>query len=383
MRIFHTADWHLGKLLHGESLNEDQAYILSSITNLAVESEPDVIIIAGDLYDRAVPPASAVRLLSDTLVALNEKLPEVPILAIAGNHDSADRLEFAADLLARNRVHIVGSYRRDARPVRLEDEHGPVDFFLLPYLYPVDVRVELKDDLIQSHELATKAALGAWSSHMDDSARKVLIAHAFVEGGKESDSERPVAMGGSGFVHSSVFDEFDYVALGHLHEPQYCGRPEVSYAGSPLKYSMSETDHKKSITIADLDGDGRVAIDVVPLHPMRDLRRIDGTLEDLLNQPPLPGTADDYVVVELTDRGALLDPMGRLREIYPKILSIDRPHLDRVSRDPDTELSREDLKQSEVDLFTSFYQQVTGEELETDQIESFEKVVEQVLSEDN
>jgi len=380
VRILHTADWHLGKILHGVPLLEDQAHVLEQICAIAEAQKPDVILIAGDLYDRSVPPADAVRLLSDTLgrlVALG-----VPVLVIAGNHDAPDRLEFGAGIFAQHQLHIVGHYRADAEPIRIEDDHGPVDFYLLPYLHPSAVRIELDDDSFMTHEAATAAALKAWESRWDadtPGARKVLAAHAFVEGGSESDSERPLMVGGSGTVPSGVFDSFDYVALGHLHAPQTMGRSSICYSGSIMKYSLSEVEHSKSVSLVDVGPEGEISVEQIPLRARRDLRRITGKLQTLLDNPPLPGTDEDYIVATLLDKTALLDPMGRLREIFPNILAIERPHLER--RDDGAELSREDLKQDDADLFASFFQQVTGEKLLKSQRTAFTKVAEEILAE--
>lgn len=369
MRLLHTADWHLGKILHGASLLEDQAHILGQFVDIARREKPDVIIIAGDLYDRAVPPAEAVALLSKTLADLAAD-PGVPILAIAGNHDSADRVAFGSELLAKAKVHLAGRFNptpEACAPITLTDKHGdPVQFFLLPFLFPPEVREALGDDSISTHEQATRAALDQLRPHFDKNARQVLIAHAFVAGGLESESERPLSVGGSGTVPAVIFEDFHYIALGHLHAPQQVEMHKVRYSGSPLKYSFSEKAHNKSVSLVDLHSDGTIHhLEEIPLTPRRDLRAIEGSLEQLLASEPDDRHRNDYLLVELTDKGALLDPMGRLREIFPNILIIERPALEHEGGE--TTLTREDLKQDEVTLFKAFYQQVTGETLDEDQ----------------
>ena len=368
MRILHTADWHLGKILHGASLLDDQAHILAQFVDIARREKPDVIIIAGDLYDRAVPPADAVALLSKTLAELAAD-PAVPILAIAGNHDSADRVAFGSELFAKANVHLAGRFDpKGTEPIVIDSRHGRAQFFLLPFLYPAEVRELLNDEGIASHEQATRAALDTLRPHFDKDARQVLIAHAFVAGGIESESERPLSVGTSGTVPAKVFEDFHYVALGHLHASQEVDFHKVRYSGSPLKYSFSEIAHDKSATLVDLHADGDIHhLEEIPLTPRRDLRKLEGDLESLLHHKPDPRHREDYLLVELTDTGALLDPMGRLREIYPNILLIERPALEHQGDGEASTLTREDLKQDEVTLFKNFYQQVTGKELEQDQ----------------
>lgn len=378
MRILHTADWHLGKILHGASLIDDQAHILARIVEIAREQKPDVIIIAGDLYDRAVPPADAVTLLSKTLAELAAD-PGVPILAVAGNHDSAERLAFGSELLARANVHLVGRFDpAHSAPITLDSKHGRVQFFLLPFLFPPEVREALGDPEIVSHDQATRAALESLRPHFDASARQVLVAHAFIAGGIESESERPISVGGSGTVPAAVFQDFHYIALGHLHAPHHVEMHKVRYAGSPLKYSFSEVRHNKSVTLVDLRADGELHhLEEIPLTPLRDLRKIEGSLEQILQSKPDPRHRDDYLLVELADTGALLDPMGRLRDIFPNVLLIERPALEHQGGEgADTTLTREDLKQDEVTLFKAFYQQVTGTDLDEEQQRSFSGIVE-------
>ena len=377
MRILHTADWHLGKILHGASLLDDQAHILAQFVDIARREMPDVIIIAGDLYDRAVPPAEAVALLSKTLAELAAE-PAVPILAIAGNHDSADRVAFGSELFAKANVHLAGRFDPDnTEAITIDSKHGRAQFFLLPFLYPAEVRESLSNAGISTHEQATRAAIDALRPHFDKDARQVLIAHAFVAGGIESESERPLSVGGSGTVPAAIFEDFHYVALGHLHASQEVGFQQVRYSGSPLKYSFSEIAHDKSATLVDLRADGDIHhLEEIPLTPRRDLRKLEGDLESLLTRKPAPRHRDDYLLVELSDTGALLDPMGRLREVYPNILLIERPALDHQGDGEGSTLTREDLKQDEVTLFKNFYQQVTGTDLDDDQQKAISSTVE-------
>lgn len=368
MRILHTADWHLGKWLHGQSLLEDQAFILEQILAVARDQRPDAVVLAGDVYDRSVPPAPAVELFSATLDRFHHELG-IPLLFIAGNHDSPERLAFAAGILARSRIFVAGSFDTGAPPIRLEDAHGPVDFHLIPFLHPAHVRSALGDETLTGHDAATAAAVATLRPNLRPNVRHVAVAHAFVAGAKECESERPLTVGGSGAVPASVFEGFHYTALGHLHGAQGAGKGQLRYSGSPLKYSFSEVDHEKSVTLVELDARGVPAVTEFPLVPKRNLRVIEGMLDDLLSRKPAASEREDYLMVRLLDTAALLDPMGRLREVYPNVLQIERPVFEHAGAD--AALSREDLKQDELALFRSFFSQVTGEELSEEQAEAF------------
>lgn len=371
MRILHTADWHLGKWLHGQSLLEDQAFILEQILELARDQRPDAVVLAGDVYDRSVPPAPAVELFSITLDRFQRDLG-VPFFFIAGNHDSPERLAFAAGILARSRIFVAGQFVSGPAPVRLEDAHGPVDFHLIPYLHPVHVRTALGDETLNSHDTATAAAMATIRPHLDPQVRHVALAHAFVAGSRECESERPLTVGGSGAVPAQVFEGFHYTALGHLHGAQHAGGERLRYSGSPLKYSFSEAGHRKSVSLVELNGRGEVAVTEFPLIPRRNLRVIEGMLDELLGRKPPAAEREDYLLIRLLDGSALLDPLGRLREVYPNVLQIERPAFERSGEE--TGLSREDLKQDELSLFRSFFTQVTGEALTEEQAEAFRTV---------
>src|SRR5690554_3929586 len=311
MRFLHTSDWHLGRILHGRSLIEDQAHVLDRFVDLVRDARPDAVLIAGDVYDRAVPPAEAVELLDDTLsrIVLGQG---VPVLVIAGNHDSPERLGFGARLLAERGLTIVG--RVDApRAVAFEDDWGRVVVHPLPYAEPALVRDAFGDD-VADHEAALAALLGRVRAAHPAGVRSVVMAHAFVAGGAESDSERPLSVGGSAVVDAGLFDGFDYVALGHLHRPQRVGADHVRYAGSLLKYSTSEAGHAKSVSLVELRAPGERTVEEIALAPLRDLRVLTGPLDALIASAATDPAREDYVFARLTDRGALLDPMARLRE---------------------------------------------------------------------
>ncbi|MEO0444602.1 MAG: exonuclease SbcCD subunit D [Verrucomicrobiota bacterium] len=365
MRILHTADWHLGKSLHGHSLLEDQARFLDLFVDMVKSEKPDVLLLAGDVYDRSVPPSSAVELFSDTLERLASlSSTPLPLLIIAGNHDCGERLSFASDILRRQALHIAGAYHPGSRPVLLEDQDGPVAFHLLPYLFPAELRAHHPEDDSSDHQALTQTALQHLPSK--ETSREVLVAHAFVDGGEESDSERPLSIGGSGAVPAVLFERFQYTALGHLHAPQSLSS-RIRYPGSPLKYSFSEHEHEKSVSIVELDAAGECRLETLPLRPRTDLRVLEGSLKDLLQQGQAAPDRDDYLLIRLTDTEALLDPFGKLKEVFPHLLHLERPGLQRNLHEND--LHREDLRKDDVTLFQSFFHQVTGEPMNPQQVD--------------
>lgn len=359
MRLIHTADWHLGRTFYECRLIEDQAHILDQFITLVREAAPDAVVIAGDIYDRAVPPADAVILLDEVLDRLVRAL-EVPVIAIAGNHDGPERLQFGSRILAGGRLHLAGLFRGLPEPVRLADADGAVDLYALPYAEPPVVRAGLGGGVLTDHDAAMAAVLEPLVAGMSARrpSRAVLVAHGFVAGGTESESERVLAVGGSGAIGIDRFDGFDYVALGHLHRPQSAGRPAVRYAGSLLKYSFDEASHAKSVSLVEMDRTGRVQVETIALSPRRDVRVLEGRLLDLLARPVADGR-DDYLLVRLTDPGPVLDAMPRLRSLYPNALSIERTAL--VGGPGGAAGERRDHRRIEaIDLFGDFYHHVTG-----------------------
>jgi exonuclease SbcD len=367
MKILHTADWHLGRSLDGQPLLEDQAHLLTQLVDLAVAEAVDVVVVAGDVYDRAVPPADAVALLDEVLTRLAGEA-RIPVLVVAGNHDSPTRLGFGGRLLAPGGVVLRGRLD-DLAPVVLDDAHGPVAFYPVPYVEPVFARALPGGAAVTDHQEAVSHVVGALRAAAVPGRRAVLIGHAFVAGGRESESERPLAVGGSGAVRPDTFAGFDLVLLGHLHRPQTAGSPRLTYAGSLLKYSFAEADHAKSVTLVELDGAGGAVTRRVPLAPRRDLRVIVGSFQELVTRPEDFGPRDDYLCAHLTDPGPVLEPMARLRAVYPHLLELQfrrpapvagaaPPAADRHRREP-------------VALFRAFYRDMVGEELDAAHLEAF------------
>lgn len=372
MRFIHTADWHIGRQFHNVSLLEDQVHALEQVVEIVRETGAEALVIAGDLYDRAVPPADAVRLLGETLERVVLGL-RVPVIAIAGNHDSPERIGFASHLLAGRGLHLFGPLANPLPVVTLADGDGPVRFHPLPYTEPALVRERFGAAGVHGHDAAMGALVASLALRPGE--RAVAVAHCFVTGGEGSESERPLTVGGAEHVAANRFTPFRYAALGHLHRPQRVGE-HIHYAGSLLKYSFSEAGHRKSVTLVELDAAGACRAERIPLSPRRDLRILEGRLAALLEGPAAGENRDDYLLVRLTDRHAILDAMGRLREIYPNVLHLERPGLfhDGEIRRP----GREQLRRSEETLFASFFEQATGEALRAEEAAAFAEVLEAV-----
>ncbi len=319
MKIVHLSDLHLGKRVNEFSMLEDQEYILSKIIEVIDGERPEAVVVAGDVYDKSVPPAEAVRLFDDFLVRLAQR--GLQVFIVSGNHDSAERLAFGSRLMESSGVRLAPVYDGNAESVTLEDEYGPVCFYMLPFVRPAAVRAILGDEEIQSCDGAVRAAVSRMAP--DPSARNVLVTHQFVTGAAVSESE-DASVGVLDSVDVSAFEPFDYVALGHIHGPQWVGRETVRYSGSPLKYSFSEKDQEKSVTVAELGPKGSVKTRTVPLTPLRELREIRGTYAELTLRENYQGTAvEDYLRAVLTDEEDVPDAMGRLRAVYPNLMKLD------------------------------------------------------------
>ncbi|MGF7143753.1 exonuclease SbcD [Anaerotaenia torta] len=319
MKFFHLSDLHLGKRVNEFSMLEDQWDILQKIVVLAKEHKPDVVLIAGDVYDKSMPIVEAVQLLDRFLVWLNEL--GIAVFIVSGNHDNAERVAFGAELLKNSSVHIVQSYNGKIAPVTLSDEYGDINIWMLPYLKPSLVRRHFPDRDVITYSDAISAALS--NANLDASTRNVLIAHQFVTGAITCESE-DISVGGSENVDGSVFDEFDYVALGHIHRPQQIGRETLRYSGTPLKYSFSEASHTKSVTVVDMDGKGEIIIAELPLVPLRDMREVRGTYNEIMNRNSYRGTnTEDYIHIVLTDEHDEPDAMAKLRNVYPNLMRLE------------------------------------------------------------
>ena len=320
MKLIHLSDLHLGKRVHECSMLDDQAYILQQILRIIRQEQPNGVLIAGDIYDKPVPPAEAVALLDDFLVQLSA-IP-CPAFLISGNHDSAERMAFGGRLMASSGIHVAPVYSGSVSPITLEDTWGSVRIYLLPFLKPAHVRHYFPNQEITSYTDALRTAVDAMA--VDTKLRNVLVTHQFVTGAIRCDSE-DLSVGGTDNVDAAVFDAFDYVALGHIHGPQAAGRETIRYCGTPLKYSFSEAGHKKSVTVVEMGPKGDVSVRTVPLVPLRDMVELRGTYEMLTRRDFYMGTSyqQDYLHITLTDEEDVPDAVSRLRIIYPNLLKLD------------------------------------------------------------
>lgn len=353
LRLLHTSDWHLGRSLHEEPLLEDQSWALDRLHELLTDERPDVLVVAGDVYDRAVPPAEAVALLDDFLTRVASL--GIPVVATSGNHDSADRLCFGARLLASRGVHLRGEVGRIGEPVEIP---GKGFVYAAPYVDPEVMRGISGDDAIRGHAAATQRALAA--AREDARSRPlptVLVGHAFVQGARETpDSERPLSVGGASSVPAEVLGGFDYVALGHLHAPQEVA-PSVRYSGSLLKYSFSEAAHDKSVALVEV-GRGAAEVRLVPLGQRRDVVRVRGTLDELLARPDLAAHERDLLEVTLDDSGYVLDAKLRLQRRFRHVLNVARAGLTAGGGAIARQVA--EAGQDDGRLFDSFFRHVTG-----------------------
>jgi len=371
MRFLHTSDWHLGKTLCNANLLEDQAHALEQVAAMVKETKAKALVVAGDIYDRAVPPKEAVALLDQTLDRIVRGLG-VPVLLIAGNHDSPERLGFASGFLETQGLHVAGPPDGDADPVRI----GTAAFHLLPYGDPATVRHLLGDPEVRTHQDALAAQLAWARAKHPEGCRFVAVAHAFVAGGEASDSELGLAIGGTGEVDAALFKACDYAALGHLHRPQEAGYSHVRYAGSLLKYSASEASHVKALTLVELPAKGPARTEPLPLTPRRDLRRLRGRFEDLMQGPH--GNPDDYLFLDLLDDGPVLDAMARLRQVYPNILGIQPAPAAAADTPEVPDLSRRELD-PEV-LFQTFFRETQGRGMDDEEAAVFREITGRALA---
>jgi DNA repair protein SbcD/Mre11 len=319
LRLLHTADWHLGRSLAGASFLEDQAHLLlGQFLDILRDTRPDALLIAGDVFDRAVPPVEAVELL-DAILGEAVLGLGIPTVLIPGNHDATERLAFGARLMRQGGLHIANSAL--GAPIRFHDAHGEVWVLPSGYASPLLLAQLLADDSVACHDSGFAVVCRRLRQSCPAGARMVMLAHAFLADGQESESERLLSVGGAKAVSPARFEGFHYVALGHLHRPQTLAGGRIRYAGSPLAYSFSEAGHAKSVTLVELDAAGGAHAEEIPLTPKRALRRLEGTLEEVLAGDTAQG-CEDYLHVRLTDPNPVWDPMTRLREAFPNVLEL-------------------------------------------------------------
>ncbi len=373
MKLIHLSDLHIGKRVNEFSMIEDQKYILKVILNIIDDEKPDGVLIAGDVYDKSVPSAEAVQLLDDFLCRLAKR--KLPTYIISGNHDSAERLSFGGRLMDMSGIHLSPVYNGKVEPFTLTDEYGKVNIYMLPFIKPVNVRRFFPDSEIESYTDAIKVAVD--SMNVDEKERNIIVTHQFVTGASRSESEE-ISVGGSDNVDASVFDAFDYVALGHIHGPQKIGRESVRYCGTPLKYSFSEANHKKSVTVVEMGEKSKIEIRTVPLVPKHDLREIKGKYEEILLKENYEGTnTEDYIHITLTDEEDIPDVMNRLRVIYPNIMKLDYDN--KRTRSNQAAGKAEGVeKKSPLELFSEFYYDRNGQTMSEEQTAFMQNLIEEI-----
>ncbi len=376
MKFLHISDLHIGKRVNEFSMLEDQKYILNQILAVAEETKAEGVIIAGDIYDRQVPSAEAVQVLDAFLTGLAQKGKLV--FAVSGNHDSPERIAFGAQLLKDRGVYFSPVYNGKTTELILRDEYGEISIFLLPFVKPAILRqvleAEGKETLVENSHDAVRIAIERMK--VDTTRRNLLVAHQFVTGAGRCDSEETTA-GGLDNVDASVFDAFDYVALGHIHSPQYVGKKTLRYCGTPLKYSFSEAEQEKSVTLVELKEKGEIALSQIPLAPLHDMCRIRGTYEQVMSRKYCPEKSrEDYVKITLTDEEDVPDAAQRLRTVYPNLMALCYDN-SRTRRNQTIEAPDQMEQKTEMELFSEFFALLNNQPMSREQASFVRGVIEE------
>ena len=385
MKILHLADLHFGKILQGQSLIEDQEYILKEIINIIKEKEIKALLISGDIYDRSVPPTEAVNLLDNFLKILIKDL-KIKVFIISGNHDSKDRLGFGNKIFEDEGLYIESKYNGRLKKVRLEDEYGPLNIYMLPFIKPVEVKKFFEDDLENNYDLAINKIIE--KEEIDKSERNIIMVHQFVTAGNvkpERTESEVLSLGGIENVDVSNFKSFDYVAIGHVHRPQKIGRDTARYAGTILKYSFSEINHNKSIPIIDIKEKGNITINLLPLKPLRDMREIKGPIEELIKEENYKeGNLEDYIKAIITNEEPVYDAIGKIKKIYPNTLKLEIQNSKTINSNTEQNINLEEVKKkSELELFSDFYKLQNNLDLNEKQKEIVKNIISEVKHETN
>ena len=376
MKLFHLSDLHIGKRVNEVSMIDEQAYILDRILEAVDAEQPEAVLISGDVYDKSVPSAEAVTLFDRFLCQLAERKRQV--LLISGNHDSPERLAFGGRLMAEKGIHLSPVYDGTIAPITLTDSHGPIHFWLLPFLKPTHVRRFYPEEGIESYTDACQVAIGQMK--IDPAQRNVLLAHQFVTGSATCESEE-ISVGGTDNVDAAVFDAFDYVALGHIHGPQNIGSQRIRYCGTPLKYSFSEAKHCKSITVAELGEKGSLQIRTLPLIPRHDLREIRGSYAEVTAKAFYENTpVEDYLHITLTDEEDVPEAVARLRVIYPNLMKLTYDNT-RTRSSGSVDAAADVQKKSPLTLFGELYEQQNGQPMSDIQQSYLQSLIEAIWEE--
>ena len=372
MKLLHISDLHIGKNVNGFSMRAEQEHVFEQICDVARQQKPDAVLIAGDVYDKSVPSAEAVQLFDVFLTKLTESVTsDAHIFIISGNHDSPERIAFGAEIMRRQNIHLSPVYKGDVKPVIINDKDGPVAFYMLPFIKPVAVRHFFENEEIITYTDAMRLAIA--QMNVDKNIRNVLICHQFVTNAERSESEETI-VGGLDNVDAQVFADFDYVALGHLHRPQSCERPTIRYSGSPLKYSFSEVNDSKTITIANMGANGGVEFDFMPTSPLRDWFDLRGTYNELTSlqyYESKPELRESFVRVTLTDENEIPYAINKLREIYPNIMELRYDNKRTQTKSIVVNNIDATKQKTPAELFADFYELQNGESSLTAEQQAF------------
>ena len=374
MKFIHTSDWHLGRQFHNVSLIEDQQAVLELLIQY-IESHPvDAVVVAGDIYDRSVPPTIAIELLNRVVKRICTEL-NTPMILISGNHDGAERLGFGSEQMKRAGLHIISNFEDMLNPVVIETpQSGQVAFYGMPYNDPELVRYAYKEP-VSTHDEAHKLLAEKITEQFNPEQKNILISHCFVDGAIASDSERPLSIGGSDRVSHEHFLNFDYVALGHLHQPQKKGEEYIRYSGSLMKYSFGEQNQKKGFTLVEIGQEGFIQSEHVELRAPHEMRIIEGELEQIIEQGKTDPKNEDYLLVRLMDKHAILNPMEKLRSVYPNVLHLEKPGM---LIGVEQELAQAKLARSEIDMFKDFFVEAQDSQLSKEQEHAISDIIKQL-----
>lgn len=383
MKLLHLADLHLGKILQEQSLIEDQEYMLNQIIQLIKKENVETVLISGDVYDRSVPPAEAVNLLDSFLKTLIKEL-KIKVFIIAGNHDSKDRLGFGSKIFEDEGLYIESKYTGNLRKVELQDEYGKLNIYMLPFVKPVEVKQFFEDDLENNYNIAINKIIG--KEEINKRERNIILVHQFVTAGTiepERTESEVLSLGGIENVDVSNFNDFDYVAIGHVHRPQKIGRDTARYAGTMLKYSFSEINHNKTVSIIEIKEKGDININLVQLNPLRDMREIKGPLEELIKPENYEcGNTNDYIKAVITNKEPVYDAIGQIRRIYPNTLKLEIRNSKTINNVEEQNINLENIKKkTELELFADFYKSQNNVELDERQTEIIKNIISEVKNE--
>lgn len=374
MKFIHTSDWHLGRQFHNVSLLDDQQAVLDQLIQYIENNPVDAVVVAGDIYDRSVPPTIAIELLNKVVKRICGEL-NTPMILISGNHDGAERLGFGSEQMKNAGLHIISNFEDMLTPVVIETESaGQVAFYGMPYNDPEQVRFAYQEP-VSTHDQAHKLLAEKITEQFQPEQRNVLVSHCFVDGAIESESERPLSIGGSDRVSHEHFLNFDYVALGHLHQPQKKGEEYIRYSGSLMKYSFGEQNQKKGFTLVEIDQNGFVSAEHINLAAPHEMRIVEGELEQVIEQGKTDPKNEDYLLVRLMDKHAILNPMEKLRTVYPNVLHLEKPGM---LIGVEQEMAQAKLARSEIDMFRDFFSEAQDGQLSQEQDQAISDIIKQL-----